>query len=503
MKIRSIYIVSLFLAGGLFSSCNDWLTVDPKDKVSEDDMFSTVHGYESVLNGVYRNMAESSLYGNTLSLGIINVMSYTYDVSSSTEKLCQQAAEYRYEEKEFKSASQQLWSTAYNCIANANNLIQRLEAAPDDFFDKELDQKNLMLGEAYAARAYVHFDLLRLYAPAPALDDKRNYIPYVDYYPCKFATRLTVKEVLDKIVVDVKKARKYLAWDTTKMGNSNFSFQWQSPNSGNTSNNMFYGYRATRLNYYAATALMARVLLYRNGERYEDPERLEGGTEDISDREMAFNMASKVKSKTTYRYEPEDQFRQSINQKETIKLKREIIFSLWKESQDEEVKSYYTGLAKNYVLADYGPLYNKPGNTNDYRAKYFTYTTDKGEILTNRWYLIPEKTGEYPIIPMIRYSEILYIMADAIFYKDKSKAVIALQQARYGRNLRTTLNKNMEETEFYNLLIEDARKEFAGEGKMFFMYKRLNRKVIKKEKEEIELGGRFTLPIPDSEFILK
>ena len=104
---------------------------------------------------------------------------------------------------------------------------------------------------------------------------------------------------------------------------------------------------------------------------------------------------------------------------------------------------------------------------------------------------------------MIRLSEMYYLLADCLFYTDKNKAVTTLYQARNYRGLRTQLNKNMERDEFLKLLIEDARKEFAGEGKLFFLYKQLNEKVIISEGETIELGSKFTLPIPDSEFVLK
>lgn len=503
MKSISKVFLAILLICSFCWSCNDWLTVNPKDSVSEEDMFKTVRGYESVLYGLYRNMAESSLYGNFLSFGLINVMSQTYDVSTSTTKSFQQAAGYKYNENEFKNASQRLWETAYNCIANANNLIVRLNEAPDEMFNQELDQKNLMLGEAHAVRAYMHFDLLRLYAPAPVLDDGNKYIPYVDYYPCKFATRITVDEMLEKIIIDLQKARKYLAWDTTAMGESNFSFQWQHPNSGNTTNNMFYGYRATRFNFYSATATMARVLWYRDGEVYPDPEHLEG-TEVSSDRDMAVRFANMVKSNATYRYATEKEIRASnLEERETVKMTRELVFALWKENHSEEIGSYYESLSMNYNLSDYDGLYKKPGYSGDFRYKYGIYTSPKGHRLTNRWMSVANLSNEEPIIPMIRISEIYYILADGQFYKDKNKAVTALYQARMYRGLRTQLDKQMERDEFLKLLIEDARKEFAGEGKLFFLYKQLNEKVIIKEGETIELGGKFTLPIPDSEFILK
>ena len=49
-------------------------------------------------------------------------------------------------------------------------------------------------------------------------------------------------------------------------------------------------------------------------------------------------------------------------------------------------------------------------------------------------------------------------------------------------------------------LVYDARKDFIGEGQLFFMYKRLNRPVLD-GKKQIQMGNKFILPLPDIETI--
>lgn len=50
--------------------CSNWLDVIPEDSVDEKDLFSTGEGYRNALNGVYRQMSQTSMYGAADELGI-------------------------------------------------------------------------------------------------------------------------------------------------------------------------------------------------------------------------------------------------------------------------------------------------------------------------------------------------------------------------------------------------------------------------------------------------
>ena len=51
----------------------------------------------------------------------------------------------------------------------------------------------MILGEAIGLRAYLQFDLLRVYAPSPAMNPReRTFIPYVNTYPAYVNNRETV-----------------------------------------------------------------------------------------------------------------------------------------------------------------------------------------------------------------------------------------------------------------------------------------------------------------------
>ena len=69
--------------------------------MDEDQLFATGDGYRNVLNGIYKQMATSSMYGQELSWGMLDVMGQLYQTrgfhsSSAYYKL---ATGYNYEDQ--------------------------------------------------------------------------------------------------------------------------------------------------------------------------------------------------------------------------------------------------------------------------------------------------------------------------------------------------------------------------------------------------------------------
>ena len=58
-----LYIILPFILGG----CNDWLSVSPESNINEEDLFAKEDGYQVALNGIYKSMAEASMYGQEMS----------------------------------------------------------------------------------------------------------------------------------------------------------------------------------------------------------------------------------------------------------------------------------------------------------------------------------------------------------------------------------------------------------------------------------------------------
>lgn len=79
-----LYIVAI----GFFTSCSDFLDVSPKDKVLEEDQYKTEAGIHGALNGLYRQLISTSLYGANYLRLLWTPMGhfYTYPPSQSVGK---------------------------------------------------------------------------------------------------------------------------------------------------------------------------------------------------------------------------------------------------------------------------------------------------------------------------------------------------------------------------------------------------------------------------------
>ena len=115
------------------------------------------------------------------------------------------------------------------------------------------------------------------------------------------------------------------------------------------------------------------------------------------------------------------------------------------------------------------------GETDDYRKRYQLSAVNRLMKYAYQNNATSEGILSSNLIPIIRMSEIYYIAAEACFDKDPSEAIDYLMQVKKGRNLRNVdLSGITLKSDFMDRLISDARREFLGEGQIFFMFKRLN-----------------------------
>ena len=158
MKRIGVYILTglLFLCLG----CNDWLDVRPKSQVKESDLFESESGFRDALTGIYVLMGRSESYGGQRTMGLMDMVAQTYtDVPYELEGI----VSYNYKLDAVKALIDTLWNTSYNAIANCNYLLRNIAEHGDVMGD---DLRALVEGEALALRAFLHFDLLRGYAPS-------------------------------------------------------------------------------------------------------------------------------------------------------------------------------------------------------------------------------------------------------------------------------------------------------------------------------------------------
>lgn len=484
MKV-SKFIVAITLLISCYS-CNSWLSLNPNDQIDEDQLFETGLGYRNALNGIYQNMAVSSMYGQEMTWGTLDVLAQNYYSPYLEETWKSIAEDYAYENEDVKSKIDNIWSTTYNSIANANNLLSRIDNEDPLKFAGEQLEKDMIKGEALALRAFLHFDMLRLFAPYK--DDSKTYVPYFEKYPSTFEPRETVNNVMEKVIRDLELARDLVApYDTVDNRTVRMHFRYRFTMGGGNSadlgvTDLFEAYRGYRMNYYAINAVLARAYAYSGQyqKAFEVTQMLIDAKDTENDNLFEFTSSEEVNQKP--------------------KLYDDLIFALSNKKLLENYELYYN--TENYKL--YLDIDSKDelfDDVADYRG-----TKLVSEV--NSWYYLSLKYAKSSsssteasaceiMIPIIRLSEMYYIRAE--YYAQLGRfqeAATELDNVRRGRNCTIGRLNITSIADFNTELLNEAKREFIGEGQLWFYYKKLDVKPTSDMPD-----GAFILPLPESETI--
>lgn len=495
MKVYIRYMI-LFSALFLFS-CNDWLDLEPEGEATETDLFSTGTGYRSVLNGLYKSMGGPNLYGLQLQFGVLDCMAQMYEIDDKTvngNELYRAAKNYDFVSNDLKPVLEAIWKEAYNVVANANNLIQNVSVESSDLFSGGEMERQLILGEAYACRALMHFDLLRLFAPSLAQEASgKNYLPYVEIYPNIQAEDIAVQPFLDKVIRDLKEARKLTAtFDTTFLGqsysadgNSRFYDDLINGMEGFSNHNAdgFFQGRGYRMSYYAITALLARVCQYAG---------LENEAFQYAGEVIKFDATSEAGSKYVM-YQDDfsgvkttsGQTVSDFEKKSDLKVVSNLIFAVYnaKSYDDNQLLIHFTESGKGVVelfLIDRSKYFFRDGidETADFRSQNMLFSLSADRLTSGKWYPhsdLQKREKNVTILPVIRATEMRYIIAEYYAHQNNyAEAYQILNDIRAKRGLIVPLSVMSSWEGFEKDLLHDARREWISEGQLFYLYKRLN-----------------------------
>ncbi|WP_430813281.1 RagB/SusD family nutrient uptake outer membrane protein [Carboxylicivirga sp. RSCT41] len=478
MKKYIIYIIVLVFTSGL-TSCEDWFDVQPKTQVKTDDLFDSEGGFKRALIGVYTQMAGNSAYGAEGTLAFIEVLSGAYTSVRDNNHNYFEASWYNYESSANVSRIDNLWAVNYSTIANINNLLEHIDEKQSVFNEGIYE---IIKGEALALRAYIHFDLLRNFAPAPINGLEVPAIPYVDAVSTSPFPQLSVGEVLERVIDDLLEAEMYLkdhdpigpAFDSYEESRYGYTSVDES-----ISESSFLMFRKERMNYYAVLGTLARVYLYRGGDE-DKTEAYKYANDVINCEKFALNDSQTISE-------------QSSNQIAMTYLAQEYLFSLYNRNMTESVNEKYFKFVETSSSYDEleidEPRRNeyfeteKYGGVADVRLnKLFTINTDGLS-----YYLAKYDYGNYNVkrVPLIKVSEMYLIIAECM---DSWEHLMSLRRMR-GLKVMAPGASLKEEIE------AEYRKELLGEGQMFYYYKRLNQ-LVNVDMEDL---GKFVLPIPDVE----
>ena len=471
-------IIGLFLIGTLtFTSCESWLDVTPKVNVEEEDLFKNEQGFKEALTGIYIKMSETPLYGREMTYGFIDQLAQRYNNSQNASADYYEETWYTYPSVRTQNYYETFWKESYNLIANINNLLSNIEKNGQVIYSE--GYRDIIEGEALGLRSFLYFDLLRMFGPIYKDNPSSPAIPYRTVFDREQARPVPANQMIDHIIEDLHQAEMLLENDPM-----NISFPVRP--SGD-SEHPFLQYRFNRMNKYAVKAELARAYLWKG------------------DKTNAGKYAREVIDAT--KKEGGKQFELITDNSQDKLGSTELIFSLSMDSEtfpDRVKNEFQLAMWNYYVIFDIDYLYEifdvAVDGQNDMRMKPGTGFS----ISSDGAYTLKYQQDNFSSVlnnnmPLIKLPEMYYIAAECT--SDLSEACTLLNQVRGSRGLEDLpqltnaedLKKNLE---------KEYRKEFYGEGQLWYFYKRyayptFNRCPITDMTEK-----HYRFPLPDDEVIL-
>lgn len=489
--MKDIYIIALLIATMGFSSCSDWLDVQPKTSIPGDEIFQSESGFKDVLTSFYIKMGTTQLYAGDLTYGYLETLSGNYDNYPDYMDVKWQELIWDYSDY-FESKKDGIYSGMFNIIANINNFLKYLDKNREVL--KSEHYYEIMKGEALGLRAFLHFDLLRMFGPVYSLHPESKAIPYRTSFDSQPTPVLTAQQVTEKILEDLTVADTLLEEHDTKI------FYDNGINSGEDFD-PFLVERQFRMNTVAIKAMMARVYCYKG---------------DTESKQKAVEYAKKVIESPHFSLW--ESYGNPI-------LYGEHIFSLSIYEMDKTIKIYFpTGMnntesplnriyymdpTRFETMYEYGQ-----GGNNDWRSHNQAFSTRKEE---KEWKLcrkyeqdrLSPQNGK-DVMPLIRLPEMYYIIAECGTPEESAGALNTVRWARgisYDDEIIVNDKYDLpmgndeydpNQTYRINQIMKEIRKEYFAEGMLFYFYKQHNYKTFDGCAFD-DVRGKYQWPLPNDE----
>ena len=473
--MKKLYIVIALLLS--LTSCNNWLDVELDNKIDEDKLFSSAEGFKEALAGVYSEMSKSNLYGQALTMQYVDLLAqyYSYGGVSNEYEYWKQ---YDYTNSSTKSSISALWRGMYHDIGQLNNILAWADKNASVLTESE---RNQVRGEALGLRAYLHFDLYRLFSPDVKRSPKADGIPYNKEFGVSLPPMYSAEEVMQLVINDLKEAEECLAGDPIT---GVVPYQIVSTVEGKgdvvdaAAKDAADQYVA-RMNLYAVKAMLARAYQARG----EYTKAVEKAQEVIDSKKFRLLDFTSV-----------DQSGAAAD----ILFSDEHIFSL----RNKELNTYSQNLHRDKVtngattfaplpFSEVAAMYES--NNEDVRyAKWF----DQGTFVK----FTPDSATVYPRkMPMIKLSEMYLLAAECTYDKEPETALKYVNELR---DHRIRGNKHWRSlTKEY--IVDEMKREYVGEGQLWYVYKRNHMSL----PDNSAMGGViaasdnvYVFPMPDAEY---
>ena len=462
MKFKIKYIILFFSLAAFVGCKKSYLDRKPYNAVVLTDAIKNESDMSVALNGAYAGMRNTDLYGRTLPVKGDIMADNTFVTTSNSGRYISMNNYIFTTTDAYASA---VWPNAYIVVKNANNIINSSIAASGGSANI-----NQYLGEAYAIRALMHFELVRNFSQPYTVDQNAPGIPIVTTYDQNSKpARSTVKDVYTQVISDLEKAYTLM---TVYRGTGYFSK-------------------------YAARALEARV--YQNMGDWANAKTVS--------LDVVNNSGWVLLPSTTYVAYWSNPASQSASSKNETFF--EVVSDLLTNNGFDQIGFIYltTGGGYGDILAT-PELFNLYSAT-DVRKNLVLAGTRSGQAGTaylNQKYTNAAGSADKDDTKVIRLSDVILILAEAYYNTaDPVNALLKLNQVAKQRD-PSFAGYASAGTQILEDILTERRKELAFEGNRLWDLMRLQRSWTKIKNQnplatvDVAPGNTNLLfPIPQTE----
>lgn len=456
------------LSAGLFTSCSDFLTEEPKQEQSNELTFATFDGVNKAAAAMYGMFQSDAWYD-----GEFTLMSELRCGNAKNPTSVPGSGRYRTDTQWIYSdhSTSPLWSYAYYTIARANNVINNL----DDKVGKDATQQqvNNVKAEALFIRALCYFDLVITYCQPynyNATEDDKMGVPLVLVTENGKPARDSKENVYNQIVADLLQAESIMADDYVRAGVTDKAATPTKP---------------------AIQALLSRVYLYMN--KWQE----------------AADYATKVISNKKYELAPADAYAAMFSAA-TAPEGGEIIFEVYGSDKNE----YWDN--SGWAHLPYTTTTDDKGSHGDVCATKDLYDLySEGDVRKSMFkqhgndYFPTKYSGKpkdsdpkFTNVPILRLSEMYLNRAEAIINGASIQGVTAESDLR---KIATVRGASQTAAATKQGVFDERRRELAFEGHITADYARCNKSMTRKDfddsknKDVAFPSYMWALPIPHRE----
>ena len=457
-------------------ACEDFLDQKSQMQVDAEHMFQTEQGFKDALTQCYVGLAGDYLYGKYMSYGPIETMAQHWELQSNNwENLYQ----LDFTLDNARQIFELIYGEMYNVIVHANNVLRFLEK--NGAVIESGQTRDVIEGEARAIRAFVHFDVLRLFGQMPFEPGKTVRLGYAETVGKQEIPFLDFDSYVEKLLKDLDMAEALLAESDPLLVKSLATLDETGENE-----DFFLDYRRFRFNLYAVKALKARVNLYL------------GRTEEAYRNALSVIQAKTKGGENVISLSGSDDL-----EKEIYAMPSESIMLLSKTDISNTMfstNSYYISSSRKTMLFE-GAL------TGDIRIRTVWGSESSGlggAVPLFRKFLQPSSgTGtsskdlrlKYQVIPLLRLAEMYLIAMETA--PSESEANRLYKDFMLSRQMLVSQDLSLEELR--QEIEKQYRRELFGEGQMFFYYKRHSASSMLWGRNSDLTEDNYIVPLPETE----